>query len=138
MGIFLALMVLLFPLAIVYFNGTEQLEAQQSLCPFKMLTGFPCPGCGITKSMISFYKGDLIASFQYHIFGPFVIIFCIVLIFLIIIETITKKNNWIHFFYNKKIAVILGITLTVYHSIRLIYFVTHHNVDAILKESIWK
>lgn len=40
-------------------NHDHHLETDQSLCPFKMLTGFPCPGCGITKSLVYLYEGDL-------------------------------------------------------------------------------
>ena len=44
---------------LIYFNDKGNLENEQSFCPFKMVTGFPCPGCGITKSMVFFYDGNI-------------------------------------------------------------------------------
>lgn len=35
-------------------------------CPFLSITGIPCPGCGMTRSLLAFLKGDLYSSFQYH------------------------------------------------------------------------
>lgn len=38
-------------------------------CGFRLVTGFPCPGCGMTRSMIHVAKGDLGASFAFHPLG---------------------------------------------------------------------
>jgi hypothetical protein len=38
-------------------------------CPFKMLTGLPCPGCGMTKAVLSLAKGDFQGALVYN---PFV------------------------------------------------------------------
>lgn len=35
-------------------------------CPFLRLTGFPCPGCGMTRAYKSLLAGDLSAAFAYH------------------------------------------------------------------------
>jgi len=134
----MALMVLLFPLFVLYYNGESPLYAQQSLCPFKMLTGFPCPGCGITKSMISFYQGYWMQSCRYHVFGPFVLVFCTCVIVLLLFEITTQKDFLKHFFYSKKIAFALGISLAAYHTIRIVFFILHHNMTEILKESVWQ
>lgn len=40
------------------------------ICPFKMLTGIDCPGCGGTRAFIALLHGDIIASFK---FNPFII-----------------------------------------------------------------
>jgi hypothetical protein len=74
----------------MFFNHGNHLETAQSLCPFKMLTGFPCPGCGITKSMVYFYEGDIVKV--YTITWPFVILFSIVTLFVLTTELITKRN----------------------------------------------
>lgn len=36
------------------------------LCPFRHLTGYSCPGCGMTRACVSLAHGDLGASFYYH------------------------------------------------------------------------
>jgi hypothetical protein len=35
-------------------------------CPFKSLTGLPCPGCGFTRSMESVTTGDISGSFLHN------------------------------------------------------------------------
>jgi hypothetical protein len=39
------------------------------LCPFKALTGFDCPGCGITRALIFAFHGQWRASYMMHIWG---------------------------------------------------------------------
>lgn len=119
-------------------NSIGHIETDQSICPFKMLTGFPCPGCGITKSLVFLYAGDFIKSFHYHLFGPTTFLSCIAAIFVLSLELITKREYFQNILFNKKIAYVLGSTLAVYHIIRLILFISTNNIDAILRESIWK
>lgn len=40
-------------------------------CIFHTVTGLYCPGCGGTRAVISFLKGDLIKSFFYHPVVPY-------------------------------------------------------------------
>jgi hypothetical protein len=40
------------------------------ICPFRHLTGFPCPLCGMTRSMLCFFQGDWHASLLWHPLGP--------------------------------------------------------------------
>lgn len=40
------------------------------LCPFRAVTGLPCPGCGLTRSWVQLVHGDPVASFAAHPFGP--------------------------------------------------------------------
>lgn len=39
------------------------------ICIFKNLTGLPCPGCGMTRSIISAVRGDISGSFFHHRLG---------------------------------------------------------------------
>lgn len=102
-----------------------------------MATGFPCPSCGITKSLVYFYQGDIQTSIYYHILGPAVVFFCVFTIALLFIEIKTKKEYFNQYFYSRKLAYGLAISLGVYHIIRLIYFIQEHTFSEILKESIW-
>jgi hypothetical protein len=38
-------------------------------CSFKNLTGLPCPGCGLTRSIVAGLHGDFKASLMYHRLG---------------------------------------------------------------------
>jgi hypothetical protein len=137
-GIAGALLTLAIPFFLMLHNHDDHLATDQSLCPFKMLTGFPCPGCGITKSLVYFYQGDLAKSFYYHIFGPFTFLFSIVVVITLTAELITKREYFNTIFYSRKIAYFLGIILMTYHLGRLVFFVKDHTVDEIIKESIWR
>lgn len=119
-------------------DADNHLETAQSLCPLKMLTGFPCPGCGITKSLVYFYEGDLLRSLTFHLFGPFVILLSLATIVVLTTELITKKEYFNAYLYNRKMAYFLAAILVVYHIIRLVYFFKTNDLDSILKQSIWR
>lgn len=38
-----------------------------SSCPFKLLTGIPCPGCGMGRATLALFAGDISQSFYYNI-----------------------------------------------------------------------
>ena len=38
------------------------------VCLFRMLTGFPCPGCGLTHAAIALLRGQFHESARYHLF----------------------------------------------------------------------
>ncbi|MBK6443908.1 MAG: DUF2752 domain-containing protein [Bacteroidetes bacterium] len=135
-GISGAILALLIPAIILLLN--PHLEGDQSLCPFKMLTGFPCPGCGLTKSMVFFYEGDWNKSLSYHIFGPAFIFFCVLAIVTLSTELVTKKEYFKKLLFNIRVAYVAGLMLGSYHLVRLFYFVMEHNVNDILKESVWR
>src|ERR1700716_3309549 len=58
-------------------------SAGPPLCPFRLLTGLPCPGCGLTRSLVSLLHGDLSAAVLSHPPGP---IAASILLALVIIE----------------------------------------------------
>ena len=35
-------------------------------CPFRNLTGIPCPGCGMTRAWFAFLRLDILTAFHYH------------------------------------------------------------------------
>jgi len=119
-------------------HSIGHIETDQSICPFKMITGFPCPGCGITKSLVFLYEGDFVKSIYYHLFGPLTFLFSIAAILVLSLELATKKEYFQNILFNKKLAYVLGSTLAVYHVIRLILFISANNIDEILRQSIWK
>ena len=128
-------------LAIPYFimlTSHGHIESEQSFCPLKMLSGLPCPGCGITKAIIFFYEGDLLKSLYYHVLGPLVPIACVFAIMVLSTELVTQKNYFSSILYSKKLAYILAVLFGLYHLIRLVIFISTHSVQQILNESIWQ
>jgi hypothetical protein len=119
-------------------DSDNSLEKEQSFCPLKATTGFPCPSCGITKSIVYFYDGNLVKSLSYHLFGPLVVGFCVFIIVLFLVEIRTKKVFVQKWFYNKKLAYYLATFLIIYHVIRLVLFIKENSLNDIVHQSIWK
>lgn len=46
-----------------------------SFCPSVVLTGFPCPGCGMTRAMFSILRGDFAVAWHFHPFAYAILIF---------------------------------------------------------------
>lgn len=44
-------------------------------CPLFQLTGFHCPGCGLTRGFHAFFHGDFLMAFDYNALIPFYFIF---------------------------------------------------------------
>jgi len=45
------------------------------VCPFKLILGLPCPGCGMTRSVVTLLHGDLAASLYFHPLGLPLVLF---------------------------------------------------------------
>lgn len=41
-------------------------------CPFKMITGIDCPGCGLTRAFCCILLCDFSAAVQYHPLSPLI------------------------------------------------------------------
>jgi Protein of unknown function (DUF2752) len=50
--------------------GADDLSSGTTLCPFRLVTGLPCPFCGMTRSLLALGRGDLSASVGFHPLGP--------------------------------------------------------------------
>jgi hypothetical protein len=40
------------------------------LCPFRALTGLPCPGCGMTRAFCALGHGDLLRAIHFNALSP--------------------------------------------------------------------
>jgi hypothetical protein len=43
-----------------------------TLCPLRALTGYPCPGCGMTRAFCSIGHGELARAIGYNALSPLV------------------------------------------------------------------
>ena len=50
----------------------DQSRSGPVICPFRLLTGLLCPGCGLTRSFVAAGHGELREAFRQHAFGPIV------------------------------------------------------------------
>jgi hypothetical protein len=63
-------------------------------CPFRLLTGFQCPGCGTTRALHQLLHGHPLTAFELN---PLIVIALPFLTFILILLTqsaIGKRNNW--------------------------------------------
>lgn len=51
------------------FLSPDTIEDGPVICPFRRLTGLPCPGCGLTRSWVYLVHGWWRESFLAHPFG---------------------------------------------------------------------
>lgn len=86
-------------LALMYFvdPGTSRLAYK---CPFKLLTGLDCPGCGGQRAVHAFLHGDFIAGLRYN---PFLIVGLIYLALALIAQYI--RRPWAEYVRRKFVTV---------------------------------
>lgn len=82
-------------------------------CPFKAVTGIPCPGCGMTRAVMSALRGDFREAFRYHPLW-------IVAVPLVLVEILNAMGGIkIPAKINNIILMIAGILLLAVYIIRL-------------------
>ncbi|MFA9453899.1 MAG: DUF2752 domain-containing protein [Candidatus Aminicenantaceae bacterium] len=47
-------------------------------CSFLDLTGLPCPGCGLTRSVVATVHGDLAGSWGFHRLGALTVLYILI------------------------------------------------------------
>ena len=85
-------------------------------CPFRQITGVPCPTCFLTRSTCLAFQGDLENSFKMHIFGPFIAL----LLILWSIKSIKTKQVF-PFLINEKFLLIFSFSLLFYWIFRMFF-----------------
>lgn len=50
-------------------------------CPFRLITGFQCPGCGISRMLISLVHLDFVSAYHYN---PFILLTSPIILFIIV------------------------------------------------------
>ena len=50
------------------------------MCPFRLVTGLPCPGCGLTRSCVDLLHGNLVDSIRWHPLGPITVVAAVLLV----------------------------------------------------------
>lgn len=73
-------------LLIYYFVFHKILEAT---CPLVFLTGFPCPGCGLTRAAVLLFKFDFKGAYEMN---PSIYIVVFLVLWIIITRYVLGKN----------------------------------------------
>lgn len=59
-------------------------DSQTVLCPTKIISGVPCPGCGMGRATIELINGHVIESLHYHLLAiPFTILMIFSLVWML-------------------------------------------------------
>lgn len=92
----------------LYFNINKNILETQSIgaCIIKSSTGFPCPSCGSTRSIIAILNGNFYNALYLNPLGYLVGLIMILLPFWILVDLINKKSSLFYFY--RKIEIILG------------------------------
>lgn len=85
-----------------------------TICPFKILFGFPCPACGLTRASISLFSGNLVQALQYNI----TVVFWWILIILFVIDRYFYKFKFSIF---PTLFIIVGILTLLCYVIRIAF-----------------
>src|SRR5215212_6090484 len=59
--------------AVWYFDPTK--AGFFPVCPLYALTGFACPGCGLTRGFHALFHGDILTALDYNAMLPFFAVF---------------------------------------------------------------
>ena len=76
------------------------------ICPFRWITGIPCFGCGLTRSVCSLSQGHVWTSLEYHPFGLVVYIVLVGLLLYVVFPSIRRR---IDSFIQQKTAVVSAL-----------------------------
>lgn len=58
-----------------YDESLQWIEAHAIPCPFHLITGCDCPGCGMQRSVYSLLRGNFSESLQHHPAGILFVLF---------------------------------------------------------------
>jgi hypothetical protein len=93
---------------------TSNFTNSPTLCPFRLLTGLPCPGCGLTRSIGVLAQGNLQLSLNFHPLGIVIVFIALLIMFFPIrfqkiVEEITKLSLKIKLSLSLNLLIILWI-----------------------------
>jgi hypothetical protein len=67
-----------------------------SVCTFKNLTGLPCPGCGLVRSVTAMVHGNISGSIAYHRLGWLVLFYIVAqMVYRFVLLAIPKRYNYV-------------------------------------------
>jgi len=62
------------------------------ICPFRRLTGLPCPGCGLTRAWVHLAHGQWQESFLAHPFGIVSVLLAVALVALVVARRLRGRR----------------------------------------------
>ena len=85
-------------------------------CPINTLSGLYCPGCGMTRSIVALYDGDILLSLRSNVTTYVAAVLLIMLYAEWVAHAFGKQVNT--FIHNGKIMAVIGTVLLIWLIIR--------------------
>ena len=102
------------------------------VCPFPLILGLPCPGCGITRALCYATHGQFREAFSYHAIWPLLLGYLVFLWIYKIVETVRGQPPKLPTYRigGGAILVLLGFWV-----IRLIWFFNHDGLATMVHDN---
>ncbi len=78
-------------IGVAFLLSPEHIEDGPVLCPFRALTGLPCPGCGLTRSWVYAAHGWWQESFAANPFGLLVVAAVLVFAVVVVVRRVRRR-----------------------------------------------
>ena len=100
----------------------SDMEGKLSMCPFMRFLHIPCPGCGLSKSLLCLAQGHWQKSICYHPFG-IVIELVAALVLLLSIIDIRKKTDMAYVLLNQPLLWrVMAMAFGIFYISRLVFY----------------
>ncbi|MGV6944623.1 DUF2752 domain-containing protein [Sphingobacterium kyonggiense] len=87
-------------LGLLWLGFIHYSEAETTVCPIKLTTGYPCPSCGSSRSILAFLQGDFREAIMINPLGIISLIIIIGIILLLLIDIVFKKEFYYRAYRN--------------------------------------
>jgi hypothetical protein len=113
-------------------------ESGPVLCPFRLLTGLPCPGCGLTRSFCAMAHGNWHSAMGFHLFGPALFVAVAICVPLLAFQAATgRRIRWLQqVLYSQRLAAWIAAGWMTYHVARLVQMGSAGLISAGLRQSL--
>ncbi|MBO4906730.1 MAG: DUF2752 domain-containing protein [Bacteroidaceae bacterium] len=95
------------------------IEFEKSICPYMRLFDIPCPGCGLTKSMVCLVDGRILKSLYYHPFGIIIYSVAVIVLFASLFDEWKNTQLSDHILDNHIVLKLFSTSFFIYYFIRL-------------------
>ncbi len=83
-------------------------------CIWVAITGFPCPGCGLTRAGIALLKGEFKEAFRIH---PFIYVIALLLLLFCVYRYILRRSQKVFVKY----AIVVIIAMLCFYVYRMLF-----------------
>ncbi len=77
-------------LGAAFLISPDHVEDGPVICPFRRLTGLPCPGCGLTRSWVYLAHGQWHDGFTAHPFGIVAVAAAVALVVAVVVALVRR------------------------------------------------